>query len=274
MKNKMLITGLNSYVGNSFSEFCKDDFAIDKISLRDHGWKGLNFSKYNAILHVAAIVHNSQKKADIKEYLRVNRDLTIELATKAKKSGVSHFIFLSTMAVYGEEGSLATDVVINLNTMPKPKSYYGISKYKAELGLYELESENFKIAVIRPPTIYGDNCPGNYMLLKKLAKYAFIFPNIRNQRSVLHVDKLSQQLKEIVENNENGIFMPQDDKYFCTSEFIKNYRQGMLGKKTYLVGLFNPLIKLIAKRIGFINKVFGNLVYERKNLGNVGKSEQ
>lgn len=262
MNKRILVTGINSYVGNSFESFYKDNFDIDKISLKSDEWQMLDFSKYHSILHVAGIVHNSEK-ASLVRYRQINRDLTISLAIKAKAEGVNQFVFLSTMAIYGEEGSLTTDVIINLNTMPKPKSYYGISKYEAELGLYNLESENFKIAVIRPPMIYGDNCPGNYMLLKKLAEYSFMFPNISNKRSVLHIDKLCQELRGILENQLRGVILPQDDSYFCTSKFIKEYRLNKFGKKTYLTTLFNPLIRIVARKFGFINKIFGNLVYEK-----------
>ena len=264
MKKKILITGTNSYVGNSFAEYGKEDFTIDKISVRDEGWKNLDFSKYDSILHLAAIVHGSEK-TDLVRYRQINKDLTITLANKAKQAGVSQFIFMSTMAVYGLEGGVGIGVVINRKTKPNPKTMYAISKYEAELDIEKLQDEDFTVSIIRPPMIYGDDCPGNYTLLKKLAKYAFIFPDIKNQRSVLHIDKLSQELKTIVEEKQSGIFMPQDDNYFCTSEFIKQYRADKLGKKTYLTKVFNPIVRIMAKKISFVNKVFGNLVYEMKN---------
>ncbi|MWX18439.1 NAD-dependent epimerase, partial [Francisella tularensis] len=53
------------------------------------------------------------------------------------------------------------------------------------------------------------------------------------------------------------------NEYFCTSQFIKNYRKDVLGKRTYLTKIFNPIIRLLAKKVDFINKVFGNLTYEK-----------
>ncbi len=263
MKKKILITGINSYVGNSFAESCKENFAIDKISVRDESWKDLDFSKYDSILHLAAIVHGSEK-TDLARYRKINKDLTIALADKAKKAGVSQFIFMSTMAVYGLEGGVGIGVVINRKTKPNPKTMYAISKYEAELEIEKLQDEDFTVSIIRPPMIYGDGSKGNYPKLVKLAKYAFIFPDIKNKRSVLHIDKLSQELKTIVEKQQDGIFMPQDDEYFCTSQFIKSYRCDVLGKKTYLTKVFNPIVRIMAKKIGFVNKVFGNLVYEKE----------
>lgn len=261
MKKKILITGLNSYVGNSFVEKYSQEFDIDKISLRDDFWQELDFSEYHSVIHVAGIVHGSEK-ASLDRYRQVNSDLTIEVAKKAKKCNVKQFVFFSSMAVYGEDGKVGESCDITLETIPNPSSYYGISKYEAEIEIAKLETDDFNVVIIRPPMIYGDNCPGNYTLLKKLAKYAFIFPKVANQRSVIHIDNLVSQLKDIISNNYAGTFLPQDDRYFCTSEFIKEYRH-KLGKKTYLTAVFNPLIKLLATKMGFLNKVFGNLTYEK-----------
>lgn len=261
MKKKILITGLNSYVGNSFANFCKDYFDIDKISLRDGGWPSLDFSKYDSILHVAGIAHTSKDPSLKDKYYAVNTDLTYDIAQKAKNDGVKQFIFMSSIIIYGDSAPIGQQKIITKNTVPSPDDFYGDSKLQAEIKLESLKAEDFSVATIRPPMIYGENSKGNYSKLVKLAKYAFIFPDISNQRSVLHIDKLSLEFKQIVESGARGIFFPQDEEYFCTSQFIKKYRVEQLGKKTYLTKVFNPLIRLLAKKIGFVNKVFGSLVY-------------
>jgi len=263
MKKKILTTGINSYVGNKFAENCANDFEIDKISLRDDGWEEIDFSKYDSVLHVAGIAHTSKDLSLKDKYYAVNTELTYQVAKKAKQDGVAQFIFMSSIIIYGDSEPIGQQKVITKNTKPKPDDFYGDSKLKAEQKLESLISDNFKIAIVRPPMIYGGGSKGNYSKLVKLAKYAFIFPDIKNQRSVLHIDKLSNELKSIVTNQQSGIFIPQDNNYFCTSDFIKEYRAEQLDKKTYLTKLFNPVIILMAKKMCFVNKVFGNLVYER-----------
>lgn len=259
---KVLITGLNSYIGNSFEKSCKSDFVIEKISLKDESWQTLDFSKYDAILHVAGIAHTSKDPSLKDKYYAVNTELTYELAKIAKNSGVKHFVFMSSIIVYGDSSPIGQQKIITKDTLPQPDDFYGDSKLQAELKLKTLVSEDFSVAIVRPPMVYGEGSKGNYPKLVKLAKYAFIFPKIVNQRSVIHIDNLTSQLKDIISNNYAGTFLPQDDKYFCTSEFIKEYRH-KLGKKTYLTAIFNPLIKLLAIKIGFLNKVFGSMVYKK-----------
>src|SRR5690625_2108945 len=101
---KILITGVNSYVGNSFAEWINDypnDYSVDKISVRGDAWKEVDFSIYDTVLHVAGIAHVStdEKMKDL--YYEVNRDLTIEIAQVAKQAGVKQFVFLSSIIIYG-----------------------------------------------------------------------------------------------------------------------------------------------------------------------------
>ena len=46
-------------------------------------------------------------------------------------------------------------------------NFYGKSKLEAEKGIESLESEHFKVAIIRPPMIYGKGSKGNYRWLCK-----------------------------------------------------------------------------------------------------------
>src|SRR5690625_4141421 len=101
---RILITGKNSYVGNSFEKWIQkypNDYQVEKISLRDDSWKSQDFSKYDVILHVAGIAHRKETKGNKELYYKVNRDLTYEIAKKAKTEGVSQFVFISSMSVYG-----------------------------------------------------------------------------------------------------------------------------------------------------------------------------
>ncbi|MDE4945090.1 NAD-dependent epimerase, partial [Francisella tularensis subsp. holarctica] len=78
-----------------------------------------------------------------------------------------------------------------------------------------------------------------------------------NQRSVISIDNLSKEIAELILQTKHGVFLLQDNEYFFTSQFIKNYRKDVLGKRTYLTKIFNQIIRLLANNVDFINKVFG-----------------
>ena len=156
---KILITGANSYIGMCFERYMKnyDEYTTETLDMINPQWEKKDFSSFDTIYHVAGIAHRKETEENAQLYYDVNRDLTIRVAEKAKKEGVKHFVFLSSMSVYGvEEG------VITRETPPAPKSNYGKSKIQAEEKLNELADENFKVAIMRPPMVYGDGCKGNY----------------------------------------------------------------------------------------------------------------
>jgi UDP-glucose 4-epimerase len=195
-------------------------------------------------------------------YFRVNRDLTIEAAKKAKAEGVRQFIFMSSLIVYGDSSPIGKEKVIRKDTIPAPANFYGESKLQAEEGIRYLNSENFAVVILRPPMIYGKGSKGNYPALSKYARKLPFFPNIANQRSVLHIDNLCEFIRLLIDNNEKGMFFPQNYEYVSTSEIVASIARAH-GKKIRLTRFFNPAIRLSGHFLGVVNKAFGNMVCEK-----------
>lgn len=257
---KILITGHNSYIGNKFEEWLSqwpNDYQITKISLRDGTWKNMNWSQFDSILHVAGIAHNSSDKNLEGLYFSVNRDLTEEVAFKAKIDGVKHFIFLSSIIVFGTKNSC-----INGTAIPNPDNFYGESKLQAEKRIEKLADSEFKVAIVRPPIVYGKASKGNYPRLSKLAQKTPIFPNYENRRSMIHIDNLTQLIRLIIDNEEDGYFHPQNEEYVSTSKLVKTIAQ-VHNHKILQTNLFNWFINL-TKHHEIINKVFGDLYYSKE----------
>lgn len=253
----ILITGANSYIGTSFEkwlEASEGDYQIDTLDMIDPKWRQFDFSPYDAIFHVAAIVHKNEKNMDPTLYDKVNRDLPIELAGLAKAAGVKQFVFLSSMSVYGNK-----EEVITKETKENPSTYYGKSKLAAEKGLMQLESADFKVLMMRPPMVYGPKATGNYTRLSKLSRITPIFPNIANQRSMIYIDNLLEFVRKAIDTNLSGLHFPQNKEYVTTSQLVKTIRD-VNGKNTLLTAIFNPIIKPLSN-VSQFNKLFGNLVY-------------
>ncbi|MCM2604248.1 NAD-dependent epimerase/dehydratase family protein [Rossellomorea marisflavi] len=260
---KILITGKNSYVGKNVSSWLDNSpakYCIDMISLRGNDWENKDFSQYDVVFHVAGIAHVSSDPQLKELYYKVNRDLTIQVANKAKAAGVKQFIFMSSIIVYGDSSNDKN--VISRETLPKPSNFYGNSKLEAEAGIRALESNQFKIVIIRPPMIYGKGAKGNYRKLSNVARKFPLFPKIENARSVLHIDNLCEFIKIIIDNEETGIFFPQNKEYVKTSELVELIAE-FHGKKMYFTKLFNPLLNILSVRYKIFNKIFGNLIYDQ-----------
>ena len=98
---RILITGINSYLGKSFKSYMEGfpGYSTVSISMRDGSWREEDFSGIDAVYHVAGLAHSdngriSPEKAQM--YYSINTDLTLELAKKAKREGVGQFIFMSS----------------------------------------------------------------------------------------------------------------------------------------------------------------------------------
>lgn len=259
---RVLITGANSYIGTNVERWLlrePDKYHVDTLDLKDPSWKNYDFSPYDVVFHLAGIAHVSRNPKLKELYYSVNRDLAIETAKKAKDDGVKQFIFMSSIIVYGDSSS--SKRVITKDTVPTPSNLYGDSKLQAEQGIRALESESFKVVILRPPMIYGKGCKGNYPKLAKLALKLPFFPDIYNERSMLYIDNLCEFIRLMIDNEESGIFFPQNKEYVKTSEMVRLIAEAH-GKKIKLVKLFNIPIKLLGFIFKFVNKVFGNMVYE------------
>jgi UDP-glucose 4-epimerase len=261
---RILITGKNSYIGNAFTAWINkrdNNLIVDQISLRENKLDSINFGSYDVILHVAGIAHISSNKKLIPEYFRVNRDLAIKTARKAKKEGVNQFILTSSMAIFGDDLAIDRYNSIDLTKL-KPTNAYGKSKLEADLAIQKITDTSFKVVILRIPMVYGKNSKGNFPILEKIASNLFFYPKITNIRSVLNIDNLSRLIHQIILKNISGVLYPQDKTFFDTNKFIKALRLKK-NKRTIILPFTKCLIKLMAFFIKPINKIYGNKFYDQ-----------
>ena len=264
---KVLITGANSYIGESVEKWLNNsdnEYEIDTLDMLDPNWKERDFSKYDTVFHVAGIAHADvgNVSEDVKQkYYQVNTDLTLEVANKAKEARVKQFIFMSSMIVYS---GCDTKHIIK-DTKPKAENFYGDSKLQADLKLQEMNDVSFKVVVVRPPMIYGKGSKGNYPQLAKLATKLPIFPIVDNKRSMLHIDNLCEFIRLMIDNEESGVFFPQNNEYTNTSDMVqmianvKGHRIVMLPGTSLAIKL---LEKVPGKMGGLASKAFGDSYYD------------
>ena len=266
-EKNILITGANSYIGESVEKWLKqtsDSYHVTTLDMLDPHWKEHDFSKYDVVYHVAGIAHADVGNVsdEVKEkYYKVNRDLALEVANIAKDKGVQQFIFMSSMIIY----SGCKETFITKETVPQAENFYGDSKLQADLALQELNDETFKVCIVRPPMIYGKGSKGNYPLLVKLATKLPVFPIVKNRRSMLHIDNLCEFIRLMIDNEEAGIFFPQNDEYTNTSDMVEMVAK-VKGHKIIMIPGVNFIIQLMTKipgKIGTLsNKAFGNSAYD------------
>jgi len=248
VNNNILVTGSSGFIGKYAIPHLKEKFSIEKVSLRSLSVSELKLNKVGTILHLAGKAHQ-MKEIDPNEYFKVNHQLTIELAKKAKKVGVSHFVFISTVKVFGDK----VNIILDEDSICHPTDPYGKSKLIAEQDLLKLASKDFIVSIIRPPLVYGPMVKGNLRKLENLIRKLPILPfkNIKNERSMVFVGNLTALIIHILKSKPQGIFIAGDRERKSTSLLIETMMKHMnLQKKNIgLPKIIWGIIKIVKPNI-------------------------
>lgn len=255
IKKNVLIFGSGSYIGEAVAKWLlkkENKYTVTVMPSIGVPVEITDFSSYQVIYYVAGIAHQKETKENVHLYYEVNRNLACSVAKKAKKDGVGQFILMSTLSVYG-----MSEGVIQKNMEEHPMTHYGKSKLQADRHIQKLADEQFHVAIIRPPMVYGAGCKGNYQRLRTLALKTPIFPAVKNRRSMIFIDNLCDYIEWVIREDITGIRMPQNQNYVCTSEMVRLIAR-QHGKKILFVKVPQFLIQAVP--ISMVKKVFGSLI--------------
>jgi nucleoside-diphosphate-sugar epimerase len=154
-------------------------------------WKPL-LDGVDAVIHLAAIAHS--KSADPALHDRVNRWATERLALAAADSGISRFVFISS--IRAQTGPSA-DHALTERDVPTPSDAYGRSKLAAEAAV---RAAGVPFSILRPVLIYGPGVKGNVALLLRAAHSRWPLPlrDFVNRRSLLGIDNLVSAIEFVL----------------------------------------------------------------------------
>lgn len=180
MKN-ILIAGAGSYIGTSVEKWLEqypDKYKVTTLDMMGNSWKEHDFSQYDVVYLVAGIAHRPDAPDEL--YEEVNHKMAVEVFKKCCNEGVKQFIFMSSGAVYTQSDRNHQRIVITKNSPMNPSTAYGKSKLDAERNIEKIkEGNSIKVAVLRPPMVYGEGAKGNYQSLRKIALKTLVFPKVK-----------------------------------------------------------------------------------------------
>ena len=261
-KNEILVTGAKGYIGSNFIKKYSKKYFINVASLSSNDSPDL--SNITTVLHLSALVHQTRSLPD-KNYFDINTTQTVNLAKKAKKSGVKHFIFYSTIRVYGAHGFFKEqpDILSEISDC-QPDDAHGKSKLLAEKKIFLLEDNQFKVTAIRPPIVYGEDCPGNFKKLRNLIKLLPILPfdYTNNTRSIISIENLLSFMGLVIDKQVTGILIPQNRNQYSIKQIIKMISND-LNKKVFLFKFPKSLFFLLKKIIPVtMQSLYGTLFFD------------
>ena len=253
------VTGGSGFVGQRLLECDKDIFRLQQIDLRHTPIASVDVSQADAVIHLAGKAHQ-MSPIDDKVYFEVNYELTKQLADQAKKSGVKQFVFVSTVKVYGDE----LPGMLNETSPCNPTDAYGDSKFRAEQYLQSIETSVFRIAIIRPPMVYGPRVKGNMIRLLQLADKNIPLPfgKSGNARSMVFVDNLVALINAIVLKEAAGVFIAGDIAPVSTDRLLTLIRKHLGNTKGLISvpGICRKLIKQLTPALYL--RLFGSFIID------------
>ena len=266
-KKTLMITGASGFIGRNFIERYKDKYSIVPVDLLKVKPEDIEFEGVDTVLHLAALVHQ-MNGAPREKYFEVNTELTRKVAEAAKKNKVKHFVFYSTVKVYGYDGDLYNhNFILNEHSPCNPvNDPYGESKWEAEKILKEMETDNFIVSVIRPPMVYGRGVKGNMESLIKLVKRVPILPfnYTKNRRSFVNIANLLYLTSLVIDKEREGIFLPLDERPLSLKEMIEGIEEGLKIKRIK-VPMIQPFFWILTKlKPNIMVRLYGSLQFENR----------
>lgn len=141
-KNYNLFIGQNKFQGSNISFIYGDilDFVKLKKIIKDT----------DIVFHLAAKVSTPFADQSPHEFDQINRWGTYEVVNAVLQSKVKTFIYLSSVSVYG-----AGEEIKSIKSHLNPRTFYGISKLKAEKYVELLFNNIEKTYIFRSANVYG-----------------------------------------------------------------------------------------------------------------------
>lgn len=284
---KCLVTGSSGFIGRHLTKKLllennkvinvsrKNKFNSETIllDLELGDYSKINFTDVQIVYHLAGVAHDLF--SDKNKYIELNIHATLKLAKIAAKSGVSRFVYVSSVKAEDKSNNNSGYNHLNMNTF---SGLYGQTKRQAEKLLLKLAAESsMDVSIVRPSLVYGPHMKGNlrdmYLAIEK--GWFPPLPKVNNRRSLVHIDDLVRAIIFIAsdQRTKGEIYVVSDGLPHSSRE-IYEAMCFVLNKPIPSWGipkLFFQFVSLISPNMQKkINKLFGNEYYSSDKLFSIG----
>jgi nucleoside-diphosphate-sugar epimerase len=240
MKNRILITGSNSFVGSEIINYLskynynliatyrknKNEFKSKKVKLVKFDLKKeLNLNKrFGVLVHCASVTPVNEFREN---YYKINQIGFKNLISLCLKSKCNKIILISSVAVYGDVKKTITE-----KSFARGKSKYAKSKLKMENILFRFAKKNkINSVVLRLSQVIGSKSVNNYFsdLKKKIHSNKKITISLQSKKNyfnnLCHINDLCINIKKLIDGNiilnKNEVFNFASNKPITINKFKK-----------------------------------------------------
>lgn len=112
-----------------------------------------NLEGIDAVIHLAGLSNDPLGELQPGLTEEINLRSALRLAKLAKEAGVKRFVYASSQSMYGVSNS--DDELDEDLSEKRPVTAYARTKWEAELGIFQLQSDSFTVCAFRPSTVFG-----------------------------------------------------------------------------------------------------------------------
>ncbi len=260
---KILITGINGFVGSNITPYLKDNhiiYGLDILSNTNDGvskvynWSQMQeIPEIDTIIHLAGKAHDTENTSAATEYFDINVGLTKRIFDQFLSSNAKIFIFFSSVKAVSDS---VKNEQLSEEDIPNPKTPYGQSKLEAEKYILSQPNPTGKlIYILRPAMIHGPGNKGNLNLLYNIISKGIPYPlgAYHNLRSFTSIGNLNYIIKSLIEKEiPAGIYHVADSEALSTNEVIRLIAL-TTGRKPRIWKIPKRMIKWIARTGDFIS---------------------
>ena len=188
------------------------------------------FEDVDCVCHVAGLAHIFKKaEASGATFHTVNVVGMENVAHAAIRAGVQHFVFISSVSVYGGISQGKSE-----NSECFLEGPYAESKLEAELRLIKLcQKKGMNLTILRLATLYGEEDPGNVArLIRSIDRGRFVWVGKgENLKSLLFREDAARACIEVINKHQPGINIFNVSGPACTMKDIVETIATALGKR-------------------------------------------
>jgi nucleoside-diphosphate-sugar epimerase len=269
-KQRVLLTGMGGFIGSAISKALYDSgydvwgigqspnensqfIQVDLSSESDTIRAKKLLPDCSILVHTAAIAHG-QKNQSGNSLVEMNV-LMIDNIIKVFGNSISHFIFMSSVAVYGED---KRDRPVDISDILRPSTEYGISKVIGEEHL--LKAKFDRCSILRLSPVFDEahmNDIRKRVFLPILSKVKIkIIPS--PQYSLSSVNTVIKASLSLLSNNLSGynIYNISDSKTYSQNEITEWFSGVRVILPVFLVKPFYWLTYLLPKKYAYRMRCF------------------
>jgi len=170
--------------------------------------ENIKLDGFDAIIHLSSIANDHCGDLDPKLTWEVSALATMQLADKAKRSGINRFIYASSGSVYGIKEELQVTEELDL----KPISEYNKTKMVAERVMLSYSGDMI-VQIVRPATVCGYSprmrldVSVNMLTMQALSKGKITVFGGGQTRPNIHIDDITDVYLHLLDNpSVTGIY--------------------------------------------------------------------